>query len=490
MRPSMKLFLFMLLSFVFSNQAFGQQSLREKTFDQTDKEMAEVKEKNAAVLAPEAFAKATEFYKKADEEFRKGRNLDEVRKRLKQVQNYLVRCRETIQLAEVALKTTISARDDAISAGAAKFSDVEWVKAEEKFVEATKKLENGDGKSAKTKGGEAEAMYRQAELMAIKTNFLTPAWTLLEKADRLKVEKNAVKTLNKARELAKLAEDLLRENRYDNSEARMNAQNAKYEAAHALYLNEQISRFKDADMKFEDVYLLAEKPIYKIGKAIGVRTSFDKGLEEPTNDIIAQIVENKNNLKTALKIIEKRNNEITALQEKMKSMEGKLGNLTVTEQTLRDKLELKRQRESLMREVSSMFASNEGRVLRDRDNIIIRLYGLTFNVGKSVIEPRFFSLLTKVQDSLKKFPESSIVIEGHTDAQGSAENNRILSEARANAVKQYLLANMGLSQDLIQAVGYGELRPIESNETKDGRAKNRRIDVVIIPSWAKSASDL
>lgn len=490
MKLCMKLCFFMFLSFVILAPANGQQSLRERTFAKIDSQMKQAKDKDASVLAPRSFAKAEEFYHKADEEFRKGRNIEQVRKRLKQVESYLVRCRESIKMAEVALAKTINARNDAISAGAAKFSDEEWNKAEMKFLEATKKLEKGDAKSAKSKGGEAEALYRQAELTAIKTNFLTPAWTLLEKADRAKVEKNAEKTLNKARELAKLAEDLLRQNRYDNSEARQNAQAAKYEAAHAIYLNEQITRFKDADMEFEDVYLIAEKPISKIGAVIGVETAFDKGLQEPTNLILSKIRENRSNLKKALKIIEKRNNEIASLQEKVNSLEGKLGNLTAAEQSLRDKLEKKRQRETLIREVSSMFSREEGRVLRDRENIIIRLYGLTFNVGQSVIEPRFFSLLTKVQNSLKKFPNSSIVIEGHTDSRGSADNNRRLSEQRADAVKQYLIANMGLSQDVIQAVGYGKSRPIESNETPEGRAKNRRIDVVIIPSWAKDTAGL
>ncbi|KAA3662268.1 MAG: hypothetical protein DWQ10_02770 [Calditrichaeota bacterium] len=468
----------------------SQQSLRDQTFGQTDKYMDEIKEKNGDVLAPEAFKKATEFYQKADEEFRKGRNLDQVRRRLKQVENYLTRCRETIKVAEVALSKTISARNDAISAGAAKFADESWRNAESKFMEATGKLEKGDGKSAKSRAGEAEALFRRAELDAIKTNFLTPAWTLLEKADRAKVEKNAEKTLNRARELAKLAEDLLRQNRYDNTEARKNAQKAKYEASHALYLNDQIARFKDADMTYEDVYLIAEKPVEKIGAAIGVATAFDKGLEEPTNLVVDKINETKSNLRKALQIIEKRNNEIASLQQKVSDLEGQLGNLTATEQSLRDVLEKKRQREALMREVSSMFTRDEGRVLRDRENIIIRLYGLTFGIGQSIIEPRFFSLLTKVQNSLKKFPASSIVIEGHTDAQGSEVQNRRLSEDRANAVKQYLIANMGIPQARIQSVGYGESRPIESNETKEGRAKNRRIDVVIIPSWAQDSAGM
>ena len=74
-----------------------------------------------------------------------------------------------------------------------------------------------------------------------------------------------------------------------------------------------------------------------------------------------------------------------------------------------------------------------------------------------------------------------IIIEGHTDAFGSDELNMRLSKERAEAVMQYLIANMNLGVSRIQAVGHGENRPIASNKTPGGRAKNRRIDVVIQP---------
>ena len=90
-------------------------------------------------------------------------------------------------------------------------------------------------------------------------------------------------------------------------------------------------------------------------------------------------------------------------------------------------------------------------------------------------------MLTKVQNAIKVFPECTITVEGHTDSYGSDEMNYGLSQQRSDAVKQYLIANMGMEESKINSVGYGENRPIANNETQEGRTKNRRIDVLIHP---------
>ncbi len=87
----------------------------------------------------------------------------------------------------------------------------------------------------------------------------------------------------------------------------------------------------------------------------------------------------------------------------------------------------------------------------------------------------------KVQWSIRSFGEPDVVIQGHTDSTGADEMNESLSQARAVAVLEYLLANGTLTADKLQAVGYGSQRPLASNETTEGRAINRRIDVVIKP---------
>ena len=107
------------------------------------------------------------------------------------------------------------------------------------------------------------------------------------------------------------------------------------------------------------------------------------------------------------------------------------------------------------------------------------LHGLTFPTGKAIIQPEYFSLLSKVQESLKIFSEKHVLLEGHTDSQGNAATNKRLSEDRASAVREYIIANMGMSRDQITSVGYGSAKPVASNKTTEGRALNRRIDIVI-----------
>ncbi|MEJ2201986.1 MAG: OmpA family protein, partial [Desulfuromonadaceae bacterium] len=77
--------------------------------------------------------------------------------------------------------------------------------------------------------------------------------------------------------------------------------------------------------------------------------------------------------------------------------------------------------------------------------------------------------------------EPVVVIEGHSDSTGREETNLDLSRRRAEAVRQYLVANRTLPADKLRAVGFGSARPLASNHTSEGRAINRRIDLIITP---------
>jgi OOP family OmpA-OmpF porin len=80
---------------------------------------------------------------------------------------------------------------------------------------------------------------------------------------------------------------------------------------------------------------------------------------------------------------------------------------------------------------------------------------------------------------MKAYPKTTAVIEGHTDNVGSAEYNQKLSQARANSVRQYLIDNFGIKASRLSAIGYGLTKPIASNDTEEGRQKNRRVQVVV-----------
>jgi outer membrane protein OmpA-like peptidoglycan-associated protein len=143
------------------------------------------------------------------------------------------------------------------------------------------------------------------------------------------------------------------------------------------------------------------------------------------------------------------------------------------------RLREREQMEQRFREAQALFSPEEGEVLTSGDKLVVRLHGFTFPVGSAEIRPEDYSLLTKVQRVLREFPDTPVMIEGHTDSQGNDDLNQSLSQRRAIAVREYLLANMALSADRITAVGFGESRPVASNQTAEGRAQNRRIDVVL-----------
>jgi len=120
-------------------------------------------------------------------------------------------------------------------------------------------------------------------------------------------------------------------------------------------------------------------------------------------------------------------------------------------------------------------------VLRQGNDVILRMVGLTFDSGSDAIKPEHGELLQKLSASADVFPRATLSIEGHTDAYGSDEANLKLSEARAEAIKTYLTTETGLDGLRLSSVGYGESQPVANNETAEGRSKNRRIDIVITP---------
>ena len=95
--------------------------------------------------------------------------------------------------------------------------------------------------------------------------------------------------------------------------------------------------------------------------------------------------------------------------------------------------------------------------------------------------PENYPLLSKVRRAVRTFTDPQVTIEGHTDSTGTSEFNDHLSQQRAESVRQYLLANNVVREDQVVAAGFGSTRPLAPNTTAEGRAANRRIDVVITP---------
>lgn len=103
---------------------------------------------------------------------------------------------------------------------------------------------------------------------------------------------------------------------------------------------------------------------------------------------------------------------------------------------------------------------------------------INFRYGKAEIDPTSFDLLNNMSAVAKRCPDFQILVEGHTDSDGSDAYNQALSEQRAKTVAAYL-ADQGVGRANITAKGFGESRPVASNATREGKRQNRRIDFVV-----------
>jgi outer membrane protein OmpA-like peptidoglycan-associated protein len=133
----------------------------------------------------------------------------------------------------------------------------------------------------------------------------------------------------------------------------------------------------------------------------------------------------------------------------------------------------KRAREALDR-LGNVKTESRGSVITIPGNVL-------FTSGKSTVLPGAQQRLNTVADALKDQSDHDIVVEGHTDSNGSDAFNLELSQSRAQAVRDYLVSR-GVPSERIRAQGVGETRPVADNSTAEGRANNRRVEIIVSPS--------
>jgi outer membrane protein OmpA-like peptidoglycan-associated protein len=140
-----------------------------------------------------------------------------------------------------------------------------------------------------------------------------------------------------------------------------------------------------------------------------------------------------------------------------------------------------RARRAAERRATAAIASLEkiAAIKEEARGLVITLNGsVLFATGQSTLLPIAQDRLQQVAQALQDNPGGAIVVEGHTDSVGSQATNEELSRRRAEAVRAYLIER-GVATDRIRAVGLGPSRPVADNKTPEGRANNRRVEIVI-----------
>ena len=118
-------------------------------------------------------------------------------------------------------------------------------------------------------------------------------------------------------------------------------------------------------------------------------------------------------------------------------------------------------------------------VSREGDLLSVSLGSdFTFNTDSAVVRPQFHSEIKQIADVLKQYPDTVIQVQGYTDNTGTSAHNLTLSHQRAESVKA-LLEKQGIASKRMEEIGFGEKSPVASNNTAEGRAKNRRVELKI-----------
>ena len=133
------------------------------------------------------------------------------------------------------------------------------------------------------------------------------------------------------------------------------------------------------------------------------------------------------------------------------------------------------------REMRARTAGTDVQVIRQGDDLILNIpSGINFAYNSAAVEPQFRSTLDQVGQVLGQYDRTYVDIYGHTDSTGSDSYNQGLSERRADSVAAYL-ESRGVRGARIGTRGFGETQPIASNDTEQGRAANRRVEIKIVP---------
>ncbi|MCB1183311.1 OmpA family protein [bacterium] len=192
------------------------------------------------------------------------------------------------------------------------------------------------------------------------------------------------------------------------------------------------------------------------------------------NEMVGTRIVEQDSLITALRV------EVSALRQKLWDTELRAGVAEADRTAAESVLTRKQQREQAIAEVRGAFGPDEAEIMLTAEgDVVLRLFGVAFGVGSATMSPGQEGLVTRVADAARRFPGAAVRVEGHTDDTGGRDANLRLSRRRAESVARLLENELGWEGETIATEGFGPDRPIALNSTAEGRARNRRIDVVI-----------
>jgi len=448
------------------------------------------------VLSPRWFAKAEASYGKAKSKAEKGAAATDIREDMADAATYLINAEKSAAVARKTLAQAIESRRLARVAGATELGK-QYDKVETRFQKLTAAVEKNSTYYTEKHVLKVSEAFRDLELIAIKKKTIGEVGKVIQQAKESGAKKYAPQALEKAQRHYSETDEFIAANRYETDEMQKRANTAMFFAKRTIVMTDLNKLLENVTP--EETSLWVERIIEKITSNLLARDSRDLDMDSQVANILDSIATlQENNKLITQKLVSTQNileetktvtdTQIQALSQALASYENKSRQDKKTKERIlaekkatETKLESERQFNQKFIKIQNNFRSNEAEVYKRGNQLIIRLKGMKFPIGQAYIMPENYRLLTKVQRAIGEFENPSAVIEGHTDSTGLKEANDILSQQRANAVKEYLIANGTIPANKIASRGYGSEKPLASNATREGREVNRRIDVIITP---------
>jgi OmpA-OmpF porin, OOP family len=355
-------------------------------------------------------------------------------------------------------------------------------RAEKDFSHVVAAVEDDDMKRADRDAKIAMGTVYAAQVVAARHQFGRPITNAIAGARRVNAREYAPKALSEAVKANQQLSTLIRNNPNDQAQAYALSQHGTEEAVRSMRIAALGNKFNRNPASLEQWMDTEDARMRMLGAALGIQLSRSQTPEQQVAMLKQAVQDMKNNYEGRIADTDA---QLKQLSQKLAQSQGELTDMAA----IRRKLELKREAEAKIKRLTKLFDPNKVEILLTPDaDVILRLTGLNFRSGSAVIPPKTYPILDNVMKSIQLFPKRAVRVEGHTDSIGADKYNKVLSTRRAQAVQGYLVDRMSdANTHSFTAVGYGKDRPIAVNDTPEGRAKNRRIDIVLLAPPAPPA---
>lgn len=350
------------------------------------------------------------------------------------------------------MREVLTARKRARQAKAPYFQASQYIQLEHTLKRATAYIERGHIEKAKKARPELISGYSRLELAALKQDTVQAARDSILFAKRNNADDYAPKTFQLAEDELELAIEVLNADRRQIEKANKHALKAKQLANRSMHIADLVKSFKRRNYSKEDMVLWYQQQLTIANEPYADELFFDRSNHE----------------------------EISQLREKG------MNNLAALETTQQHWADTKasqnfdRAAEARFDQIRDTFSEWEAEVSRKGENVLLMTHAFHFPVGGAEIHAENFELLRKIMATIKMFDNPRVVVSGHTDATGSQDKNEALSYMRADNVVTFLREISSIPANRLVARGFGEEHPIASNDTQEGRMRNRRIEVLIV----------